>query len=158
MITVPSIMHSGTRLLRNVILKDIEVNGFHTYEMDKFTGEGLVISPLRHPRRIAKSFKDRERKGVKWPYSKENLDYQWDCMLEIDKYNPFYVHIDHEIRDLEIDLISDKIGVKLEKNWTVSKESGAQLSNHDIDLDQCPEVPQYQVDFYFKTIERMKNG
>ena len=153
-------MHSGTRLLRNHILVGHDVVGFHTYEMGRFEKElnnGVIFSPLRHPRRIAKSFKDRERANVKWPYSKENLDYQWDCMISIDKLNPIYLHIDNDIRDKEVILLSEEVGEELKVDWMPRQETGAQLNNHDIDLDQCPEAPQYQIDFYFETIERM-NG
>jgi hypothetical protein len=153
-------MHSGTRLLRNVILEGQDFTGFHTYEMDKYRkelNEGLIISPLRHPRRIAKSFKDRERKNTKWPYAKIHLDNQWKLMVLIDKFNPLYLHVDDEIKNKEIELISDAVEKDLVSDWTVCSRSGEGLGNHDIDLDDCPEAPQYQIDFYYETIERMNN-
>lgn len=175
-IVVPSIMHSGTHLLRYQILgasfKDRtdgkffnngsgnEMIKFHVDQIPRFRREldsYPVFAPLRHPRRVAQSFKMRADIRARVPYTRENFDHQWRMMIdEVDKRNPIYLHVDHSVRDYEVDLLRKATNLPLEKNFEVCRKSGAICGNHDVDLDDCPEVLAEFEDFYFNTIDRMK--
>ena len=175
-ICVPSIMHSGTHVLRYQVLnahfQDDEdtcffngnsknkMHGFHVDQAYRFQSKlegNHILSPLRHPRRIAKSFKSRERAKSRMPYTEKNLYKQFDLMMDLDELYPIlYLHVDHEIRDSEVELMSWALVLPLEKNFEVCKRSGSVAGNHEVPLDECPEVPQHYIDFYYETIQRMR--
>jgi hypothetical protein len=75
----------------------------------------------------------------------------------ISKYNPMYLHVDHEIRDHEVDLISNAVGVDLPHDFSVGKRSGSRFNNHEIPLEDCPQVPAEYEDFYYQAIDKMKS-
>ena len=168
-------MHSGTHLLRYQILgsffKDDEspnfngnsnnkMIGFHVDQRHRFEREiedYQIFAPMRHPRRIAKSFNSRKKLKARLPYTQKNLDKQWDILIDLDKKNPIYLHVDNDIRNKEVELISRAVEIELLPDWTACRRSGAVAGNHEVDLDDCPQAPQYQIDFYYETIERMKD-
>lgn len=174
-IAVPSIMHSGTHVLRYQILnahfKDDEdtcffngnsknkMHGFHVDQAHRFENyleNCKIFSPLRHPRRVAKSFKSRERRRSRMPYTQQNVYNQFDLMMMLDKkYDITYLHVDDAIRDKEVELIAWDLNLPLEKNFDVGRRSGSVAGNHDVPLDACPEVPDKYTEFYYETITRM---
>ena len=180
-ICVPSIMHSGTHVIRYQILRayfqdgDTDhffngpahqpwkntLHGFHVDQAHRYQNQldNLpVFAPLRHPRRIAKSFKSRERAKSRMPYTEQNLYKQFDLMMAMDElYDIMYLHVDHEVRDLEVELMAWELKLPLEKNFEVCKRSGSVAGNHETPLEECPEVSQHYIDFYYETINRMRD-
>lgn len=179
-ILVVTIPHSGTHVLRYQILNAYFEDGdqgcffngdsknkmvkCHTDQIFRFEKElntYPVFTSLRHPRRIAKSFEERHEKfGNRLNnYAKDNLHNHFHILMDlIDKKNPFYLHVDHEIRDQEVQNMADFLNLPLKSDWSVCKRSGAVCGNHDIDIEDCPKVPEVYEHFYHETIERMKNG
>lgn len=177
-IAVPSIMHSGTHVLRYQILKahfqeddkdtcffngnsKNKMHGFHVDQAHRFESQlhnCKIFSPLRHPRRVARSFKSRERAKSRMPYIQQNVYNQFDIMSMLDKrFDIIYLHVDApEVRDLEVELMAWELNLPLEKNFEVCRRSGSVAGNHDIPLDNCPEVPDKYINFYYETIERMR--
>lgn len=176
-ILVTTIPHSGTHVLRYQILRahfedgdECLFNGdsknkmvkCHTDQLFRFSKEFEnypIFTSLRHPRRIAKSFEERHEK-----FGNRLNNYTWDnfhnhfrILIDlVDKKSPFYLHVDNDVRDKEVEVMREFLDLPIESNWEVCKRSGAVCGNHDIDIDQCPEVPQEYIDFYYETIERMK--
>jgi hypothetical protein len=172
-VVVPSVMHSGTHVLRYKILRAFfkdnedtclfnanskhEMVGFHVDELYRFIEDmdSQVIVPMRHPRRIAKSWKSRERIPARTPYCAENLYSQLEQLQDLDKYNPMYVHIDMpEIRDKQVQELGALLGLDLHYDWVPDRESGSVAGNWDIEIEQCPEVPQKYIDWYYETARK----
>ena len=178
-ICVPTIMHSGTHLLRYVVLRargktEPELAWYDDWEDTKYGTPRMrtfhlteckdnqqyianlqVFTSLRHPRRIRESFRRRQDVGnhARYPYNQETFDWQWREMIDnISKHDPIYLHVDDEVRDKEVALIAKAIDKPCVADWAVGKESGSVTGTHDIAIDDCPEVPQEYIDFYFDTI------
>lgn len=170
-------MHSGTHLLRHVVLKaegkneqdlalfngnsDNKMFTFHLTECERHKAELKypIFTSLRHPRRIAESFRRRAQHITKprYPYTQEYYDIQFRELIDrIAPLDPIYLHVDHDVRDKEVQLISDAVNLPLKADWSVNKASGSVAGTHDIDLDLCPEVNSEYIDFYYSTIERME--
>jgi len=156
-ITVP---HSGTHLLMNALgiardkWNDREVSHCHTYQpirnVMKSQLSGAVISTLRHPRRIAESYRRRAEKD--WNYPK--FEDQMQCLIK--DWAPIinlYLIVDHSDRDLHINQIQTLTGRATTQSWDVNKESGSVHGTHDIELDECPLVPNEFIDFYYRQLE-----
>ena len=144
-------MHSGTQLLRYQLFKDLDVTGFHVdsaYDhLDDL--EGVIVAPLRHPRRIAKSFKSRKRSRTKWTHSTDQLYFQLDLMMQLDKqYNIMYICIDTQGREAQLSSVASRLQVQIPHNWEVCAASGAHAGNHDTPLEECPSMPAKYIDFY----------
>lgn len=177
-ILVTTIMHSGTHVLRYQILKaffqdgdtDCYFNGnsgntmvkCHVDQLYRFQKEldtYPVFTSLRHPRRIAASFRQRRAlfNNKMNNYTEESFHRQFRALIdEVAPKGPFYLHMDDDIKDKEVEVIGEFLDLPLKPNWEVSKRSGAVCGNHDIKLVDCPEVPQEYEDFYYDTIELMR--
>jgi len=122
MIVVPSVHHTGTKLVFDEILRDVPSLHKQRIHMEpKFldwlhgiigTGAQIIV-PLRHPRIVAIGWKLRAKRL-------EELDEQWKILKEeIDPYNPYYLPIEHEDRDKWLAQIATGIGRSLGTNWPV---------------------------------------
>lgn len=174
-IVVPSVMHSGTHLLRYQILqahfKDDEdtclFNGnsgnvMHKFHVDQWYDHRRelenfpVYAPLRHPRRIAASWMKRQGGRPRRPYTIGYLEEQLEIMQEvIDTYNPLYLHVDHPVRDIEVDLIGRSLWLPIKACWDVCKRSGSVTGLHNIPIKDCPQINKKYIDFYYETVERV---
>lgn len=124
LICTPSVMHSGTHLLRHFILKDFRMLGTKQIEgvlyqtgghfinsalpnllswFDKRDQEYPLICPMRHPARIRASFLARGRQLIYDPenkrnsYPNEGSDYesQWKNLIATnEKYPIYFIHVD----------------------------------------------------------------
>lgn len=172
-IVVPTIMHSGTHVLRDNILRDRAYHseedsilgkrgnpkmlGFHLTECNRFINElekYPVITTLRHPRRVRESFRRREEKRTRsrYPYNQKYFDLQWREMIDrISKTDVLYVHIDEpEVRDQEVDALREKFNLPFHKDWKVNNEI---CGTSEIPIEDCPEVDQEYIDFYYQNID-----
>jgi hypothetical protein len=156
-IVVPTIMHSGSRILRYRVLEPFDKVEFHLTECKRFRREleeRQVFTSLRHPRRIRESFKRREEKRTKsrYPYNQKYFDLQWREMIDrIAKLSPYYLHVDHPAREKEIDRMEDYFNMELSRDFTFTEDSSSS-GTWDIDIEECPEVPQEYIDFYYETM------
>ena len=161
-----TVMHSGTHLLQTILNHDQRFQGpdrlirYHvdTVHNDKIEDASFVFSALRHPRRIAESWRRRFVDGkynLTFQYLYEQLD---SLMNDFDKYIDIYVHVDDiDTRDKEVDLISKMIGVKINPfDWSkADRDTGCNYQTHDIDIKDCPVVPSKYEDFYYRTMNRI---
>ena len=121
-ILLPTIIHTGTTLCDRYIFRDFENHKRHvtsgnielifkdlaTYDFD------AIVVPLRHPTKVLRSYK---AKGFP---TLEMFHEQWNNMINIiSTLDPFYLHIDCEERDLELQAISDCLNVDLPNEWPV---------------------------------------
>ncbi len=130
-ILVPSVHHTGTKLVFKDILRGLpEINqqdytehetGKIRIHIDEPFLEDLhywlkrvpAIVPLLHPRKVASGWKVRFKR-------REELGEQWNWLkTEIDPYDPYYLPIDHEDRDRWLGRIGKALGLKLATGWPV---------------------------------------
>lgn len=175
-------MHSGTHLLRYVILKAYDkttpedehfFNGtsgntmvtFHLNH-DNFPKEYVelmerddieVFCPLRHPSRMWESYRKRLHNSAEGQHKRSKFELQWKRQMDlVDKYNPYYLHVDHEIRDHEVEIMAKVLDLPLKGDWRVNAKSGSVCGTHALDTNGLPPEYEYEA-FYYETIERMKN-
>ena len=169
-ICVPTIMHSGSRVLRYQILKAHEKNGdeddclfngnsgrkmidFHTTETDRFTNEIAnypIFTSLRHPRRIMASFDLRAsyKTTPRYPYDETTYNQMFRALIDdIAPRDPIYLHVDHPVRDKEVEVIREATGLPIEADWSVKDGHTDKLA-----IGDCPPVLQEYIDFYYGTM------
>jgi len=160
MICVPTIMHSGTHVLRYRVLKPFmdDMVKFHLTECDRFKrelDELPIFTSLRHPRRIMESYRRRAelKRKTRYPHDRATLDWQFRELIDnISKRSPLYLHVDDECKHIEVDVMEEFLGRPLGRDFSVSLETNARCGTHDVDIDDCPEVPQEYIDFYYGTM------
>lgn len=166
-VSVITVMHTGTHLLRYCVLRAYyqpdktenplfdgdSSNQMYTAHLDqpidyeKCKSEGPIFSSLRHPARAAYSFLGRKRPMAEF-YK------QWDRLLnELHPYVDAYVHVDSiPNRDRQVLEIGNILGIDLSCAWDLEGHSGSRLGNHNIHINDCPEVPGEYIDFYYETL------
>lgn len=131
LILVPSVHHTGTKLVYNELLKGFpEINqqdhsdhvwGKIRIHIDEAFLEDLhwwlkrvpAIVPLLHPRKVAIGWKVRAKR-------REELGEQWKMLKEeIDPYGPYYLPIDAEDRDKRLDKIGQGLSWTFVTDWPV---------------------------------------
>jgi len=173
-IAVPSMMHSGTHLLRFDILKafyKMEPEGehffngssgriMHTFHLnhDQFPPKLIdtmdqlpVFTCLRHPSRMWESYKKRSVKD-RMNYRRDKYELQWKRMIDIvSKKDPLYVHVDvPEIRDEQVRKMGEALDLPLSCDWKVNPRSGSVHGTHNYDTYEDG-IPQEFIDFYNET-------
>ena len=156
-IFIPSIRHSGTHVLFDGVLnrekncgplRQYSIKHCHPDDDDLYfhADPFVVVSPLRHPRRIAASW--ARYNGFAHNYANESFLAQFDRFMEW--YAPIvthYVHVDDPgVRDRQVEELGDALGLHL-----VGRFDRAYASVHktiNIDLAQCPVVPDEFIEFY----------
>jgi len=171
LICCPTVPHSGSHLLfvelLNTDYKGINKKPWFHWTTDfTETGENTVIwnhlkndamvqwkklfkqhpivTPIRHPWRIAQSHIKRQKKDLKEFHEHFN-----NLMNIVDKYNPLYIHIDHESRESDIKKLSKLIGRKVKTDWPVSKRTGCLTHTHD--FNGVVPLPDNYLSFYEST-------
>ena len=80
-------------------------------------------------------------------------------MIEcVAPYDPMYLHIDHPIRDKELQRISEFIGKDIETTWPIGSSSGCFMGNHDASIETDPRISQEFIDFYYETIQNVDSN
>ncbi len=164
LIIVPTIYHTGTHLLiHHVFPRSFahrRKNGGHylrhfhlerTFDQMDIGGD-FRFSTLRHPRRVAESWVRRQYRCPQ--RTMEEFNYEWGHMINF--YSPHidaYLHPDHENRDDDVARMASLTGLDLSCDWPLNKRSGSKHATHDIDINECPEVPQEFIDFYYETVQ-----
>lgn len=139
-------MHTGTHLIRDVILKDHDKHVFHVSEHlhrlncdPEELRNNPVVSPLRHPRRVAESWK---RRGS----DLNTLRSMWISLMH--NFAPFvdvFICIDSPARDRQLGRLNKILGTSITTDWPVE---GSRANTEGISIDLCPEVPNQFIEFY----------
>ncbi len=146
-ILVPTIPHTGTKLLANDILREYEHNALinkpegqqkiddHIFP-EKITrwkellNEYPAIIPLRNPISVAVSWERRHR-------DLGELCVMWYIMVEqIDRYNPHYLPIDSADRDSHLDSINRSLGLQLTTEWPIVNSVHGSMDSGFNDLSE----------------------
>ena len=161
-IMTPTIMHSGSRILRDRILPDFEKIQFHLTECKHYEsqfGNYHIFTSLRHPARIWESFKRRaaKRTSPRYPYNQETYDWQWREMIDriskLDKVHYLTVDGDDDLRNKQIDEFEDVLKVKLSRDFTVEPNPNF-CGTWDTKVADLDPVNQEYVDFYYSIADR----
>lgn len=176
-ICVPTVMHSGTHILRFCILQGYykmtpdakhlfngtSGNKMHVFHLnhDQFPREYIymmdaipVFSSLRHPYRVWQSFVKRtEHDRINYRLDKFNI--QWRRLIDIvDKYDPLYVHVDvPEIRDEQVRKMGESLDLDLSFDWKVDAKSGSVCGTHQIDVYEDKRISKEFIDFYNEKLD-----
>jgi hypothetical protein len=166
-IHIVTVMHSGTHLLQTILNHDQRFHGpdrlvryhVHTEHNNDPADADFMFSSLRHPRRIAESWRRRHEDG------KDHLTPQWlyeqldKLMTVFDKHIDMYIHMDSiDTRDSEVQAMGEMIGVNIATvKWDkADRDTVCNYKTHDVDIDDCPMVPSKYEDFYYRTIMNTK--
>ena len=128
MIAIISVRHSGTRFVRDELLKKQCLNA-HVGEKQIYLDVLLpyfnnLIIPLRRPERIIVSW---ERRGME-------LDGLSDCLsilMAYDRYDPMYFPIDAPDRQGYLDKINQRLGLELKTDWPVISDKHSSEATWD---------------------------
>lgn len=166
-VCVPSIRHSGTRLVTKHILSDfVPVNPRqpipndgkchvitgHVTEpsleyMNHYMQNFPSIVPMRHPASIWKSFADRDM----------SYDFYFDHWLNLmelyAEYPMAIVHVDRHDRDYYLNEASKFLGVPLSTTWPNDATTG-DCGNAEIVVTDlmASKIPSIIMDFYQSTL------
>lgn len=76
-----------------------------------------IVAPLRHPRRVFKSWEMRRNSGTSHKESRR-CQFEWLQMIElVDKHNPYYVPVDSPDRDAFLARINEDLGFQFTTDW-----------------------------------------
>lgn len=166
-ICIPSIRHSGTRLLMKKIFKgwkaanpldprfkagNYMIAG-HVYppSLDYMIGymeNYPIVVPLRHPSRVWKSFADRD---MSYDFF---CDHWYNMIKFVDILSPNYIHIDViDRRDDDLLKVEQKFGIELQHDWTIDDtvcDKGNATMN--ITHKDTIKMPNFILDFYERTL------
>jgi len=178
-IVVPTMMHSGTHLLRYVILngyvknknEDCFFNGdsgrimttfhvhSHTDQYKDLLNKNPVFTCLRHPLRMIQSYRRREGPGVGLSQKIQHFHAGWKWMMEQLPEKALFVHIDSDKRDAQVDAMSEALNLPLIKDWRVNEFSGSVHGTHNVGINGSdPEVKQEYIDYYYETLNGSKTA
>jgi hypothetical protein len=175
-ICVPTMMQSGTHLLRFEILRrfhkgnptalhyfDGETDNrsfvFHLHEPEyQYIYQSMmeqlpVFTSLRHPYRMWQSYLRRQTKD-RMNHTIDLFNLQWNRQINVTaKYNPMYVHVDNEeIRDKQVDEMGKFLNLPLKTNWPVNNHSGSVHGMHKVKIQQDKRISKEFIDFYYETM------
>ena len=123
---IASVPHTASRFVQSLLGPG--VGNFHVYA--KGTGENLIeipkhrviVVPLRHPRAVAQSWKNRGKPIVSHE-KHEPMVAMWRTLIDvIAPLNPFYVPVDIESRDEYLAKLGKKIKRKLVTDWRAKSD------------------------------------
>jgi hypothetical protein len=133
MINIASIRHTGSKLFVDDILKAPHqannqkpksgVNFFTHIDLHnplihaRCFQEYPTIVTLRHPLLVATSWKKRKKEI-------SEMCVLWYILAEmLDKYNPYYLPVDHKDRDSYLQKINEGLGLNLKTDWPLKTMS-----------------------------------
>jgi len=167
-VLIPTIPHTGTKLVANELFKDFEHNALinkpqnnqkiddHIFP-EKMTrwkqllSEYPAVIPLRHPILTAVSWERRKR-------DIGEMCVMWYILVEqIDRFNPLYLPIDSPGRDKYLDSINQSLRLQLTTEWpivnSVHKSYGSGLNDLTDEskkqvLRLCHNIKEFLQPFY----------
>lgn len=155
MITVVSIMHSGTRFIRDKVMAGLVDNSIHLRWPDlmALNTEDFMVVPIRRPENVARAFNNRG-----WSYGV--FCEQWDNLQKLHENTGtlHFVHIEEEdVRDTQLAAISKAIGHQLETDWGKYPEDTSDEHAPDGEVTIFPPSAKH-IEFYNKTLEAARGG
>lgn len=138
MILVPTIPSTGTHFMRDHLLVNEQKVVDHIWpaDMDRWAdrmqGIKSIIVPLRHPWKVALSWKARESSG-RPPVI--DLPMWWRNLVgRIDPVRPYYLPIDQvELRDSCLENINVNLDLELRTDWPIVRQKdGKAGSRYDV--------------------------
>ena len=161
---LPTVWHTGTHVLADKVVKWEElrregwiVHKQHTNQEWRYPNDypGLVLSSLRHPRRVRASWKAR---GVG---NDSTFNTQFDNLIRI--WSPWvkqWLIVDQPgLREWQVQKIGELLDKPLYYDFNiVNAESGSNKGLHAVPLENCPEVPQVYIDFYEEILNASKEA
>lgn len=153
-IGLASIMHTGTHLVREMLMEHLKAISPDALDRDGFYGYHLVnsckkytqlnyptISPMRHPVRILESFRRRDK----------TID-----MMEEQFHNfsllrdPIIIHVDRADRDDYVNRAAKRTGLPLSTDWPLL--SPKNTLGFKVTPERLKEIPEWIMDLYSKTL------
>lgn len=119
MICIPTVQHSGSLFVvdhlfggrKNVVFRHFGQPAFEQI-YEHINGRNCII-PLRRLKDIAYSWSGRQKDPA-------HLDRDIGLMIEFaQEYNPYFLPIDHDDRDIYLSEINKAFGLNLETDWPV---------------------------------------
>lgn len=180
-INVPSVMHTGTRLLTIEILKGTRGGKYNlddykytnippmcgdTDDGDDHLHVGHVFSenmdlwreamrkfPTIVPLRHPSRVLESYRRRGK---SEDVYKSQWDNLISLVKdFKVLYLHADMpNIRDDELKNISELAGWNVSSDFPATKKTGSEYGTHDLTISDelLSDTPKEYIDFYMETV------
>lgn len=145
-LNIATIPHSGSKLLIDDILdvphqpnNQTPIDGInffthiHTYNAPlhqmRFEQYPTIVA-LRHPLLVATSWKKRGKEV-------SEMCVLWYILVEmLDKYDPYYLPVDHKDRDLYLQKINEGLGLDLKTDWPMVNSKHNTLKPEDLGEDQ----------------------
>lgn len=129
-ISILSVKHTGTNFIHQLLREFIgEVRSSHYNSLESFTTPEIIISPIRDPWRVYRTWYSRGRFGPEF-FS------EWNIFNEAWKTGKVHiVPIDTEDKQKHLDGLSDILNTKLSTDWT-PVESMTRYNPPEIDLSK----------------------
>lgn len=151
MLIFPTVRHTGSHFIIGLFGLDINkamswkhggqgeyifdhIHPALSYRFMPLMEENTIVVPLRHPKVTAVSWRDRKK-------DEQEMIECFDCLVEmIDPYEPHYLPVDSEQRDLWLKRLNFDLGLELETDW---EPRGVKQNNHSLrhqDVQASPAV------------------
>lgn len=157
-VLLPAVQHTGSRFVRWDILKryqhcqlnEAPLRRTVYYEhlsadrkCERFRallGKYPAIVPLRHPRRVFKSWQKRAQ-------NLKTCVEEWTNLLEmVDPHNPYYLPIDAPDRQAYLDVINRDLGLNIVTDWTPRGNKIGTMKMNPADIVLPDEYEQFLAD------------
>lgn len=113
---IASVPHTGSRFVQRLLGCEF-VHVYAGESLERIKRHDLIVVPLRHPMRVAESWKRRGKPIAEHPVHEPMLA-MWRNLIEvIDPLKPVYVPIDNGQRELALKGLGRRIGRMLETDW-----------------------------------------
>ena len=153
---VASVMHSGTHLIYKMLTSCLKCKGvsieasragehgvflFHLVDAHRDALDMRhLVTPMRHPVRIAESFR-RRGKPI------EDMYRQFENLARID---PIFIHVDRVDRDAYVARAGKELGVQLHTDWPLL--SPKNTLGYKVTPARIKSIPAFIMDIYDKSI------
>jgi len=133
MIVVPAVPHVGAHFMRQLLVgTGHQIHLEHPYPgaateriRDHLLAGHPCIMPLRHPIRVAHSWK-RYGKDLE-DYAGASFAQWWGVMGLVMPFDPYYLALDAPlVRDQQLANINNNLGLELATDWTPVRQEGAE--------------------------------
>jgi hypothetical protein len=115
-VIIASVPHSGSRFVSALL----GVPFWHVYQgesLEKILGHDVIVVPLRHPMKVAQSWKNRGKPIVSHP-KHEPMIAMWRTLIDvIAPLEPLYVPVDSENRDVYLAKLGKATKRRLKTDW-----------------------------------------
>ena len=130
LIALLSIPHTGTHFVRDRLLRPAGIDYIDRHiwpdpgryeslrhRVEEYKRAGAIITPIRHPLAVAKSWKRRGR-----PIN-ELAQWWRQLVKQIDPLGPYYLPLDSKLRDAALDKINRDLALNLDPlDWPVLRD------------------------------------